>query len=99
MLPLEGFFYDQMVSAQRMLHADDAYWSGYALGLLNRYCGDQVPVTKWHESLLTPANNAAIACGYREGVRVMAEADARVATHPAATTRERANSPCFIEAG
>lgn len=100
MLPLERFLNDQMETVQRMIHADDAYWAGYALGLLSRYGGDQAPVARWQKSLMMPGNGAAIARGYREGVRIMAEAaGARTVPRGMVTARARTNSTAAAEAG
>lgn len=88
MLPLERFFNEQMDAALRMLNADDAYWSGFAFGLLGFYGGDRVPVTRWHAFLLSPDNDTLLAQGYREGVRAMTEAaGGRVPYQPAAPAR------------
>lgn len=92
MLPLERFFNDQMDTALRMLHADDAYWWGFAFGLLCCYRGGLVTITDWHESLIVPGNDALVAQGYREGVRVMTEAaGGRAPCRPDAFAKEATN--------
>lgn len=89
MLPLERFFNDRMADALRMLNTEDAYWSGFAFGLLGFFGGDRAPVTRWHESLLVPGNDAPVARGYRDGIRAMSEAaGGRLPDRPAAATRE-----------
>jgi hypothetical protein len=100
LLPLEKFFNEQMEAALRMLHPEEAYWSGYAFGLLSRYCGDRALVTPWHESVLAPSNTAPLALGYREGLRVMTEATGgRVATYPVAGLQGLRDSPGSAKAG
>jgi hypothetical protein len=73
MSPLEHFFNEQMETAQRMLHADEAYWSGYTIGLLNGYLGDRSVIEAWHRSMLERSERDAQARGYREALRLMAE--------------------------
>lgn len=89
LLPLERFFNDQMEDALRMLHEDDAYWSGYAFGLLGFYGGERIQVSRWHESLLLVGNDTLIARGYRAGVRAMTDAaGGRLPYEAAATVSE-----------
>ena len=79
MLPLERFFNEQMDEVLRMLNADDAYWSGFAFGLLGFFGSERPPVSHWHESMLFPGNASHVAQGYRDGMRAMTnEAGGRV---------------------